>query len=424
MDARKDHSTITTMGGYAVIAVLVGVWYYTSHRRDQRRQSHVIKQPTRPSHKETAGDVKKKAEKAVRPKPNPQPKSSSPQRSEATEPNSNYNKEEVEIADKKADREFARQLSNVHAGTKFNAKKSEDKRQKSVKQSKAKEVASEKTSVPSSTTGDADDDLSSQASPASPVVIAVDSQGVADMLEPVTPGPSVLRLTSTDSVKTPNQRKPKASEPTETKKQRQNRKKAEAAKAAREEEEKERKIKMEQQRRTARIAEGRPAKDGSTLTTAQNAWNAQSSSDNATVELLDTFERDPKPKQQTKPEQQPKPEPTKTVTSSSSLPPSGTKDAWTGLPSEEEQLELLRQEDSWSEVKTKKKGKKKDAAVEDFTPSTQPANSSSAAAGTASSRPTSGAKKPIITSSSSSFAALTPEEVDDDNDMPEEEWDV
>ncbi|KAI0533920.1 hypothetical protein GGR58DRAFT_85434 [Xylaria digitata] len=403
MDLRKDHSAYTTMGGYAVIAVVIGLWFYASNKKEQNRRSHVVKQPTiKHTDRDIAVDAKKKTEKAIKSKSKPIPSAS--ERTEPTVSSSNYDKEEAEIADKKADRDFARQLSNTHAGTKFNTKKSDEKRQKSVKQSKAQEIIPDKISAPSSTTGDADDDLSPQVSP---VITAADSQGVSDMLEPVAPGPSVLRLTGTDSVKKPKERKAKAPEPVETKKQRQNRKKAEAAKAAREEEEKERKVKMEQQRRTARIAEGRAAKDGSTFVATQNAWSSQPANGSDSVQLLDTFE------------QQPKPEPIKATTSATAAPT--TKDPWSGLPSEEEQLEMIRQEDLWNEVKTKKKGKKKDATTEVSVTPSQPTNGNRAA--TATSKPTNGSKKPIITSSSSSFAALTPEEVDD-NDEIEEEWDV
>jgi hypothetical protein len=405
MDITKDHSTLTTIGGYVAIAVVCGIWYYTSQNKNRRPQD--IKQTIKKADRDVATDFKKKAEKTIKPKPKPKP--SVADRSESTVSNTNYNQDEVEVADKKADREFARQLSNTIAGTKFNTKKSEDKRQKSVKQSKAQEVSSGKVSTPSSTTGDADDDLSPQVSP---VVAAADSHGVSDMLEPVASGPSVLRLTSTDSVKKPKDKKAKAAEPVETKKQRQNRKKAEAAKAAREEEEKERKVKMEQQRRTARVAEGRPAKDGSGFVATQNAWNSSPANDSPPTQLLDTFE------------QQPKPEPTKTPTPAPAAPAKkATSDPWSGLPSEEEQLEMIRQEDSWNEVKTKKKGKRKDSATEASAPSIQPANGNSAATATAVSKPVNGSKKPILASSSSSFAALTPEEGGDD-DEPEQEWDV
>ncbi|GAP82635.1 hypothetical protein SAMD00023353_0101680 [Rosellinia necatrix] len=408
MDIRKDHSTMTTMGGYALIAVVIGVWFYTSQQKEQKRRSHVIKQPTKISDRDIGADTKKKAEKPIKPKPKTTPAAAS-ERSEPAVSKPEYNQEEVEIADKKADRDFARQLANTHAGTKFNNKKSDEKRQKSVKQSKAQEITSQRVSASSSTTGDADDDLSSQASP---VVVAADNHGVADMLEPVAPGPSVLRLTDTDSAKKPKERKAKAPEPVETKKQRQNRKKAEAAKAAREEDEKERKVKLEQQRRTARIAEGRAAKDGSTFMNTQNAWAPQATDSSAPVQLLDTFERQPQSGSSKAP-----------ASASVAAAKKATSDPWSGLPSEEEQLEMIRQEDSWNEVKTKKKGKKKDAAAENSAAPTQSTNGNTTSTATANSKPANGMKKPVITSSSSSFAALTPEGAGDD-DEAEQEWDV
>jgi hypothetical protein len=409
MELANNHSTLTTIGGYAVIALVAGLWYYTSQKKNRRTPTG--KPSIKQGSQDVATDIKKKTEKAIKPKPKPKPPA--PERSEPTVSSSNNTEKDDEAAVKKADRDFARQLVNTHAGTKLNAKKSEDKRQKSVKQSKAQEVVPGKISAPSSTTGDADDDLSSQASP---VVSAADRGGISDMLEPVASGPSVLRLTGTDSVKQPKERKTKATEPVETKKQRQNRKKVEVAKAAREEDEKERKVKMEQQRRTARIAEGRPAKDGSATVPAQNAWTSQPANESAPVQPLDTFEQQPKPE----PAKAPTPAPVASAAKA-------TSDAWSGLPSEEEQLEMLRQEDSWNEVKTKKKGKKKDAAVE--TPavsSQQPADSNSAIAATTSSKPVNGAKKPVLTSTGSSFAALTPVEADDDDDEEEQEqeWDV
>ncbi|CAJ2508639.1 Uu.00g136650.m01.CDS01 [Anthostomella pinea] len=48
-------------------------------------------------------------------------------------------------------------------------------------------------------------------------------------------------------------------------------------------------------------------------------------------------------------------------------------DNWFGMPSEEEQMELLRQEGFWNEVKTKNKGKKNDGSA-DNTTSAAPAN--------------------------------------------------
>ncbi|KAI0387422.1 hypothetical protein F5Y04DRAFT_4311 [Hypomontagnella monticulosa] len=406
-----SHSTLTTIGGWAVILGVGGaIWYRNQVKKRQRteRRGSFTRQTAKQNDADLANDAKKKAEKA--PKPKPKPKAPTSTSNDAVPPTVDYNRAEDEAADKKADREFARQLSNAHTGTKFNNKKSEEKKQKSVKQSKAQEISvasGGKTSVPSSHAGDADDDLSSQASP---VVNAVDGRDVSDMLEPVASGPSVLRLTDVDSVKKPKERKQKAPEVVETKKQRQNRKKAEAAKAAREEEEKERKVKMEQQRRTARIAEGRAAKDGSAfMANNSNAWTEKPANGNNTVKPLDTFDEKPK---------------AEAAKPSASVAAETTKeksDPWlSGMPSEEEQLELLRQEDSWNEVKTKKKGRK-NVATEASAPTT---NGGSATSTPTVKPPVNGTnKKPLLTSSSSSFAALTPEETDD-NDEEEKEWDV
>ncbi|KAI0841083.1 hypothetical protein F5Y06DRAFT_212978 [Hypoxylon sp. FL0890] len=413
MDISSTHSTLTTIGGWAVILGISGaIWYRSQLKKQKRadRRGSFAKQSGK-NDIDLASDAKKKTEKAAKPKP--KPKSPTSTTNETTTSSPIYNREEDEAAEKKADRDFARQLANAHAGTKFSTKKSDEKKQKSVKQSKAQEiseVSAGKTSVPSSHAGDADDDLSSQASP---VVGAVDGRDVSDMLEPAASGPSVLRLTDVDSVKKPNERKQKTPEVVETKKQRQNRKKAEAAKAAREQEEKERKVKMEQQRRTARIAEGRAAKDGSAfVANTQNAWNEKSTNDN-TVQPLDTFE-------------QPKAEPVNPSTMKTAEAAKDKSGPWVaGVPSEEEQMEMLRQEDSWNEVKTKKKGKKKDVSAE-TSATTAPATNGGNAAATSAVKPlapVNGAKKPILTSSSSSFAALTPEETDD-NDEEEKEWDV
>ncbi|RYP42790.1 hypothetical protein DL768_010226 [Monosporascus sp. mg162] len=420
MDKSSAVSPITTYGGWAVI-ILVGFVAYQKYFA-KRNTRALLKQPGRQQRSADAAsfasDAKKKAEKAVKQKPKPKTPSVAPK--EETPSTLNYEKwEDDAAAERKADREFARQLSNTHSGTKFNTKKSEEKRAKSVKQSKAEEglnVPAEKPSAPSSHAGDADDDLSP---PTSPAAAAVNGQDVSDMLETSAPGPSVLRLTDTDSVKPKERKKTQAPEVVETKKQRQNRKKAEAAKAIREEQEKERKVLMEQQRRTARIAEGRAAKDGSTFTASQkNAWNEKPTADD-TVQPLDTFEQQPKPKA----------EPTKPaapVTATNKKQENA--DPWlSGVPSEEEQMEMLRQEESWSEVKTKKKGKKKDAAPESSATPVALADGTDGTSATTASKPVAApaaTKRPIIASSSSSFAALTPDETDDNDDDVEKEWDV
>ncbi|KAI5862574.1 hypothetical protein GGS23DRAFT_82537 [Durotheca rogersii] len=411
MDHSSDHSTLTTIGGWAVLLGLgVALWYSSQQKQKKAtdRYGSAPKQSGKQASTDSVGDAKK-TEKPTKPKP----KAPTSPTSEAFTSSVEYNREEDEAAGRKADREFARQLSNVHTGTKFNNKKSDEKKQKSIKQSKAQELPDEKkASAPSSHADDADDDLSPQISP---VVGAADEHGVADMLEPLPSGPTVLRLTDVDAKK-PKERKQKAPEVVETKKQRQNRKKVEAAKAAREEDEKERKVKMEQQRRTARIAEGRAAKDGSSfMANTENAWNGNkkaSSDSKDVVQPLDTFE------------QQRNVKPVKQNTSNGATTAKDKKsDEWVaGIPSEEEQMEMIRQEDSWSEVKTKKKGKKKEAPGETSAPSVPATNGTGGAPAAKASVPVNGTNKKPITSNSS-FAALTPEETED-NEEVEQEWDV
>ncbi|KAK4101654.1 hypothetical protein N658DRAFT_425365 [Parathielavia hyrcaniae] len=342
-------------------------------------------------------------------------------------------------------REFARQLANVKQGTNLNApKKSDEKRHKSVKQSRAQIIedkadqikvspppAPSAPSAPSSTAGaDADDDDSSTRSPE---MQAADAAGVSDMLEPKAAGPSVLRLTDTDKVKAKKEKKAKEPEKVETKKQRQNRQKVEAAKAVREEAEKQRKVDMEAQRRQARIAEGRPAKDGFAFMAAAkaqpSAWSSNGVNGSTTssvannntnggflpVQPLDTLDTGSH----------------SDVSAPKSATPAITNpsDSWIAtLPSEEEQMEMLRGEEAWNTVMTKKTTKKKnpkEPAAEspvDSEPTViqeQPAAMAPVASNTSSAAPKKTAK---AFSQKSAFAALST------NDEPEgdreNEWDV
>ena len=363
-------------------------------------------------------------------------------------PKYNYSSDDGDAA---RNREFARQLNSVKQGTKFTGKTKEETRQKSVKQSRAEEAPAAaaaaaaaadagRVSAPSSTAGiDADDDSSSAAT--SPVLAATPKAGnVDDMLEKRAPGPSVIRLTGTEEKPNYKTAKPKAApEPVETKKQRQNRKKAELAKAEREAAEKDRKVKLEAQRRTARQAEGRAAKDGSAFMAAQanksNAWtekdkaaaaaaasSSSSSSSSGTngfvpVQPLDTFDANA----------------VQTDASKSSVPSYDKGEDWmSSLPSEEEQMELLRGEDSWNTVKTKKtKAKKsKEAAVAAAAAEEAPAPVVTRAAAAAAIPAPFAAPVPVAAAtqkqrpaqvgSKSSFAALTV----DGTEEQEEEWDV
>lgn len=414
--ADTSMSYLYTVGGYVALAGVGYVIYQVSTQKSRRRASNAQIKPSRGAQSEPRKEDKKKKQRMesfTSESHETKPKLSKP-RSKAPETSTLLNKapsNDTSDDDGVDNREFARQLSKAKEGAKFNTKTDSGKqKEKSVKQSRANQIAApaeENTVVTSSANeGDAEDDDSGTSTPAE---ASADPAGVADMLEPAPAAPSVLRLTDT-APKEKKKKAAKAPEPVETKKQRQNRKKAEAAKAAREEAEKERKALEEKQRRTARIAEGRAAKDGSQFvasTKANSAWNqgapngesaTKAAGTNGTHhQLLDTFEAPSEPRP-TAPKQE---------------------SSWmSSLPSEEEQLEMIKHEtDEWSTVKTKssKRSIKKDSSVDSgdepsqSRPSAQPKPSTTASAPTKAS------------SNFGSFAALTKDEPAED---VEEEWDV
>ncbi|KFX90056.1 hypothetical protein O988_08361 [Pseudogymnoascus sp. VKM F-3808] len=366
-------SSLSFYGGWAGIAVVGAGYWYLQNRKPAVKQTKAA--PTKQATKQTearkdgkakkqrsegaqsSGDqaseksTSKKARKAVKIDAKPSVQHTTSQ------PTTSTNDDDDDEID---NREFARQLSNAKAGTVIGSKPQAGARQKSVKQSRAQQAAASNSfdentaSATSSNAGaDADDDLSAADSP---VLTARSSNlgGVGDMLEPASQGPSVLRITSPSNPQPKKEKKAaKAPEPVETKKQRQNRKKREAEKLALEESEKDRKVLQESQRRTAREAEGRAAKDGSQYTNAAAAasvWKADQAAKaeakpaNGQVDLLDTFEPATKP--------------------AATKPKAKGSDDYAALPSEEEQLRLIEEDSAWNTVTKPKKGKKKaDEAV-------------------------------------------------------------
>ena len=285
---------------------------------------------------------------------------------------SDHEQEELDNID------FARQLNNAQVGTslkkpdgpaqsKKGKKKANRKNPANVPNGNAPPVPNgvpngTNVSGTSSTTGaDADDDLSLANSPELAATSATTASGldVSDMLEAPAKGPSILRLTEPahpQPVREPKVKKA-APEP-ETKKQRQHRKKREEQKVIREEIEKERKVLLETQRRTAREAEGRPAKNGLASSPAANAWNGRPTAEAPPVKssastaqpLLDTL--DQTESRTSSPE--------KHVNTLTTPQPSTYQD----LPSEEEQLRIISELDSdntWSTVEKGGKAKKKKA---------------------------------------------------------------
>ena len=274
--------------------------------------------------------------------------------------------------------EFAKQLSERKTGTSLNKPVTGADTRRTKKPGKRDEappvlvngLSHTATSPPnpsgvsaaSSTTGaDADDDLSPAVSPEIGATRTPTTAGdISDMLEVPRNGPSVLRLTQ--SAVPQENRPPRPSKPVpepETKKQRQNRKKNEEKKMAREEEEKERRVRLEKQLRTAREAEGRPAKNGlgtPPASVANNAWNKAggegarqgSSLAGDNEPLLDTLDLNA-------------PDAASKQNSDRGDGSSAEQEWKSELPSEEEQMRLLTELDGngWNTVKKNTKAKKK-----------------------------------------------------------------
>ena len=253
--------------------------------------------------------------------------------------------------------EFAKQMAGVRTGASL-VKNTE----KPVKLQKQDKQAHLSTPVPSmdmsrtsSTTGvDADDDATPATSP--DVSAAKPAGDISDMLEAPGKGPSVIRLTDLPKEQISKVLKPKVEQPVETKKQRQRRRQKEELQELRKESEKERRIKLENQLRTARIAEGRPAKDGSASrqSSVPSVWTKSAngntiSAPSENVALLDTFESTGIQPQKALPE---------------SDSASTSEKAWEQEHrSEEEQMRLINEidGDGWSTVEKGGKSKKKKA---------------------------------------------------------------
>ncbi|KAK4161984.1 hypothetical protein QBC43DRAFT_216374 [Cladorrhinum sp. PSN259] len=439
---------MSTLFSWGFVLGVIALYYSYSSKRDKLRPSvRPAVQRQRLEEKQPKKETKEKA-KRQRVEAHKDTESIKPTQPKERAPKSSSSNKQAKapVAEDSSDdgidnREFARQLASIKQGTNLNApKKADEKRQKSVKQSRAqiiddatnetkatKPSAPAPVSAPSSAAGvDADDDESSSASPE---LKATDAGDVSDMLEPKSSGPSVLRLTDTDKVKPKKEKNAKEPEKTETKKQRQNRKKKEQEQEQRREDEKHRKAAEEAQRRVARIAEGRAAKDGSAFMTAQtqkpSVWtgneahgsgNASTATttngDSAPVTLLDTFDNDgyvkvPLPKG--------KPAPKDKDAASAN---------WIAtLPSEEEQMEMLRDEEAWNTVKTKKSKKKGTNAANESSNESEPSAAPSKPASNL--QPTNGpsvsGKPGKSYAQGSSFAALT---TTDEPEVEENEWDV
>ncbi|OAA73314.1 hypothetical protein ISF_00215 [Cordyceps fumosorosea ARSEF 2679] len=409
--ADSGMNVLYTVGGYAALAALGYTVYHYSTGSDVKRRAAAAK--AKASQPEVRKEDRKKKQRMEAFAQETQSASKAAQAAlpEVKEPEATTTTIRDTMDDSAANREFAKQLSKAQEGTKFAARSDAKQREKSVKQSKAGQIDATKATkteapVPAPTAlvqpeAPADvEELVEEATSAAPA----EAGRVDDMLEPKAPAPTVLRISESSK---PNEQKKKESKPVEkgeTKKQRQNRKKAEAAKAAREEAETERKALEEKQRRQARVAEGRAAKDGSQFTNgAATAWKqgAPNGAPKTNGELhapLDTFDTTLAPAQQT----------------------NGAVNAALAVVEEP----VKQEEEEWSTVKTKSSKKKAAAASNsgDEEPAAAPAAAPQAKPVTKQVAPkTNGNSANTKKAFGGSFSALTN---DDAEEEEEEEWDV
>ncbi|KAF7931370.1 hypothetical protein BELL_0224g00030 [Botrytis elliptica] len=361
-------SLLTTVIGWTVVLGAAGYYYVNNKSKVKAKAQTTVKQASKvveerkePKSKKSkkdglsSGEQEKKSSAKAEKKKTPAPQKPEPKQETVK---SVANDSDDDDNDAENNRKFALQFAKTQAGTQFSGNSSTStNRQKSVKQSRAQEKEIKDSG--NMTAGDADDDQSLTDSPeVGPTKgTSTVASGIADMLEPAAPGPSVLKVTEPTNPKPAKKEKAKAApQPAETKKQRQNRAKIEAAKVAREQEEKERKVKEEKQRRTAREAEGRAAKDGSQFMASQaanSAWTASSTNtSNAPVnkfDLLDTAENKTDEK-------------VKVVVPAENFSESEiTGTQWQGYGDDDERVKTIIEDSrEWEQVSSKKKKAKKD----------------------------------------------------------------
>ena len=290
------------------------------------------------------------------------------------------------------DQAFAKQMLEVKAGQDLKPSGRGGPRPGSVASRANHAGMSRGLSTASSTTGaDADDDLSPAHSPALVATTAPDDQyvsgtNVSDMLDAPAPSAPVLRITpstayGTGPASTKQSVKPAAIP--ETKKQRQNRRKAEENKAAREVAEVERRALLEKQLRTAREAEGRPAKNGlggptttwSSKPVKPSPWNTASNVAAASHQtdshqnvlgqqpLLETFDPNQSPSQEPQAGAE-HPGRANAGSTGTSIDSNGTRTSsiWDReIPSEEDQMRMLQEMEGgagWNTVPKGRRGKR------------------------------------------------------------------
>ena len=258
--------------------------------------------------------------------------------------------EEIDMSTK----QWAQQMLKARQGEDLTSTNRKEQRVKTVKQRSA-------IDAPVLSSG-SDDDTSPVQSP------GLRPGDVSDMLEPVTAGPSSMRITAPSKPQKEKAVRQPREEVVETKKQRQNRQKVEERRMQQQADEQARKALEENQRRAAREARGEPAKNGmqSAKAPANNAWNAKppngtptppAANPSNTAPLLDTFDVESNSSSNGG------------QASTAATSTSGGRQSYDlDLPSEEDQLaRAMKQsedESGWTTVAQPKKQKKKVADVE------------------------------------------------------------
>ena len=370
----------------------VGVWYYYPRQQQQRpvRSREEPQQSTNRRKVKGEQDDRSKTARSGTPDTNASRSTGGPVPTKQSSENLRKRKaptsqsaptyaqvtKEEPAEDDMNTKKWAESMMKTQKGHEISATKSKDARIKTVKQSSALH-----TPLLSSGSSQADDDTSPAPSPA-----LVSSGDVSDMLEPVSSGPSSLRVTAPNKPQKEKVARQPKEEVVETKKQRQNRKKVEERRSQREAEEDERRKLQENQRRMAREARGEPAKNGMGIAKppSVSAWSTSAPTTgmttvptingNATAPLLDTFDAESMSSSNGGPE--PSTGPTST---SSGGPTQWDQD----LPSEEEQMAYAMKqsedESGWTTVAQPKKQKKQPEAEPVLTNKTnQPTTKSTA----------------------------------------------
>ncbi|KAJ6784437.1 hypothetical protein PWT90_09969 [Aphanocladium album] len=406
--ADSSMNLLYTVGGYAALFGAGYTVYHFSTKSEAKRRAAAAKAKAAQPEVRKEDRKKKQRMEAFAQEAQSASKAAHNAPPEVKEPQASVSTGRDTMDDSAANREFAKQLSKAQEGTKFAARSDAKQREKSVKQSKAVEIDGAKATkaaapaAPAAPAARVEPEAAQAEESAEEETAAAPAEAgrVDDMLEPKAAAPTVLRLGESKSTEQKKKKETKPVEKTETKKQRQNRKKAEAAKAAREGAETERKALEEKQRRQARVAEGRAAKDGSQFTNgAAAAWKqgAPNGAPKTNGDLhapLDTFE------------------------SAAPAKINGTTPVVVEQPAQQDEGE-------WNTVKTKS-SKKKAAAVSN-SDNEEPAAAAAAAAPKAAPVTKQPAPQANTNGGSTkkafggSFSALT---TNDDIDEEEQEWDV